>query len=163
MPKAQHFAFKQEYHGLSFKLITDAELFIASPGRLGRKGIKVKALWDTGASGTVITPKVSGALNLVPIDRIKVAGVNNISMADVVEVSIGLPNMVMVEDINVMICDLKQDIDLLIGMDIILLGDFAISNWGGKTLFSFVIPPFENRTDHYKRALAVNNAGTDSL
>jgi hypothetical protein len=92
----------------------------------------------------------------VPIDRIKVAGVNNVSMADVVEVSIGLPNRVMVEEVNVMICDLKQDIDLLIGMDIILLGDFSISNGEGKTLFSFAIPPFDNKTDHYEKAFALN-------
>jgi hypothetical protein len=92
----------------------------------------------------------------MPIDRIRVAGINNVSMADVVEVSIGLPNMVMVEDINVMICDLKQNIDLLIGMNIILLGDFSISNGGGSTLFSFVMPPFENKTDHYEKTLAVN-------
>jgi hypothetical protein len=159
MPKAPHFAFRQEYHGMSFRLITDAELFIASPGGPGRKGIRVKALWDTGASGTVITPEASRELNLVPIDRIKVTGVNSVSMADVVVVSIGLPNKVMVEDVNVMICDLKQDIDLLIGMDIILLGDFSISNGGGKTLFSFAIPPFENKTDHYEKALAVNKRG----
>jgi predicted aspartyl protease len=85
MPKVQHFAFKQEYQTLSFRLITDAELFVASSAGSGKKGIKVKALWDTGASGTVITPEVSRNLQLVPIDRIKVAGVNNISMADVVE------------------------------------------------------------------------------
>jgi len=41
-------------------------------------------------------------------------------------------------------------------MDIILLGDFSISNGGGRTLFSFAIPPFENKTDHYEKALAVN-------
>jgi hypothetical protein len=156
MSKTRHFAFRQEYQGLSFRLITDAELFIASPGGPGRKGIKVKALWDTGASGTVITPEASRELKLVPIDRIRVAGVNSISIADVVEVSIGLPNKVMVEDLNVMICDLKQDIDMLIGMDIILLGDFSISNGGGNTLFSFAIPPFENKTDHYEKTLAVN-------
>jgi predicted aspartyl protease len=69
MPKVRHFAFRQEYQYLSFRLITDAELFIASPGVSGRKGIKVKALWDTGASGTVITPEVSQKLKLVPIDR----------------------------------------------------------------------------------------------
>jgi predicted aspartyl protease len=156
MPKARHFAFKQEYQKLSRRLITEAELFIASPEMPDRKGIKVKALWDTGASGTVITPEVSKELGLVPIDRIRVAGVNNVSIADVVEVSIGLPNRVMVEDVNVMICDLKQDIDMLIGMDIILLGDFSISNGDGKTLFSFAIPPFSNKTDHYEKAIATN-------
>jgi hypothetical protein len=40
MPKTPHFAFKQEYQVLSFKLITDAELFVASPGGPGRKGVR---------------------------------------------------------------------------------------------------------------------------
>jgi predicted aspartyl protease len=155
VPK-RHFAFRQEYQGLSFRLITEAGLFAALPEGTERKGAGVKALWDTGASCTVITPAVSKKLGLVPIDRIRVSGVNNASMADVVEVSIGLPNKVMVEDVNVAICDLKQDIDLLIGMDIILLGDFSISNGGGKTMFSFAVPPFENKTDHYEKAIAVN-------
>jgi hypothetical protein len=57
-----------------------------------------------------------------------------------------------------MVCDLIGEIDLLIGMDIILLGDFSISNCGGKTLFSFAIPPFENKTDLYEKALAVNKS-----
>ena len=41
-------------------------------------------------------------------------------------------------------------------MDIIGQGDFAISNAGGKTLFTFAIPPFEDKTDLYEKADAVN-------
>ena len=37
-----------------------------------------------------------------------------------------------------------QGIDVLIGMDIISQGDFAISNYGGKTQFSFRIPSQEH-------------------
>ena len=33
-----------------------------------------------------------------------------------------------------------QGIDILIGMDIISKGDFAISNYNGKTQFSFRLP-----------------------
>jgi hypothetical protein len=55
-----------------------------------------------------------------------------------------------------MVCNLVKDVDLLIGMDIILLGDFSISNGDGKTLFSFAIPPFENKTDYYEKAIAVS-------
>ena len=77
-------------------------------------------------------------------------------MANVVQVSIGLPNKVMVQEAAVTVCDLTGEIELLIGMDIILLGDFSISNGEGKTLFSFAIPPFENKTDLYEKALAVN-------
>lgn len=31
--------------------------------------------------------------------------------------------------------------DMLIGMDIISLGDFAIHNYGGKTVMTFTYPP----------------------
>ena len=77
-------------------------------------------------------------------------------MADVVKISIGLPNGVLIKEENVMICNLVKDVDLLIGMDIIQLGDFSISNGEGKTLFSFAMPPFENKTDLFKKALEVD-------
>lgn len=43
----------------------------------------------------------------------------------------------------------KQGIDVLIGMDIISNGDFAISNYEGRTQFSFRIPSQEHI--EYKR------------
>jgi len=60
---------------------------------------------------------------------------------NIAKISIGLPNMVMVDEVNVMICNLNQGFDLIIGMDIILFGDFSISNGNGKTLFSFALHP----------------------
>jgi hypothetical protein len=47
-------------------------------------------------------------MNLIPVNRVKVTGVNNTSIVDVAKVSIGLPNMVMVDEVNVMICNLNQ-------------------------------------------------------
>jgi hypothetical protein len=96
------------------------------------------------------------ALNLTPFNRVRVYGVNNISIADVVKISVGLPNEVLVDEINVTVCDLTPGIDMLIGMDIIVSGDFAISNAGGQSLFTFAIPPFENKTDLYEKSLAAN-------
>jgi hypothetical protein len=90
---------------------------------------------------------------LVPFNRVKVNGINNISMADMVKVSIKLPNLVEVKNSNVTVCNLVKDIDLLIGMDIIQLGDFSISNGAGKTLFTFAMPPFEDKTDLYEKTL----------
>jgi len=149
----QHFAFKHEYPYFSLKLITEAEIYDVS---LPPKIIKVKALWDTGAMLSAITPETAQSLNLVPFNRVKVNGINNTSMADMVKVSIKLPNLFEVKNTNVTVCNLVKDVDLLIGMDIILLGDFSISNGEGKTLFSFAIPPFENKTDLYEKALVVN-------
>jgi hypothetical protein len=42
MPKARHFAFRQEYQGLSFRLITDAEIFIPSPAKAEKKALTGK-------------------------------------------------------------------------------------------------------------------------
>ena len=45
--------------------------------------------------------------------------------------------------------------DVLIGMDIITLGDFSITNVGGKTIFSFRVPSTETidyvQQDNQKR------------
>jgi hypothetical protein len=148
-----HFAFKSEYPNLSLRLITEAEIYDVS---LSQKTIKVRALWDTGAMLSAITPETAQNLNLVPFNRVKVNGINNTSMADMVKVSIKLPNLFEVKNSNVTICNLVKDVDLLIGMDIIQLGDFSISNGQGRTLFTFAIPLFENKTDHYEKALAIN-------
>jgi predicted aspartyl protease len=155
MPKTGYYAFRQSYPSLSYRLLTEAQVYNI-PADPNQKGITVIALWDTGASGSVITPSLAQTMNLIPINRIKVAGINNTSMADVVKISIGLPNGVMIKEENVMICNLVKGVDLIIGMDIIQLGDFSISNGGGKTLFSFAIPPFDNKTDHLEKAIAIN-------
>ena len=153
MPNIQHFAFKVESPNISLKLLTDVEIYDVLQSS---KKIVVRALWDTGATLSAITPEIAKTLNLVPFNRIKVNGINNTSMADLVKVSIKLPNLVDVKNTNVTVCNLVRDVDLLIGMDIIQLGDFSISNGEGKTLFTFAIPPFENKTDLYEKALAVN-------
>ena len=104
---------------------------------------------------SAITPEIAKSLNLVPFNRVKVNGINNISMADLVKVSMKLPNQVELKNYNVAVCNLVQNIDLLVGMDIIQLGDLSISNGAGKTLFTFAMPPFDDKTDLYEKALAV--------
>jgi len=149
--RIQHSAFKSEYPNLSLRLITEVE--ICDVVRPSQK-IKARALWDTGAMLSAVTPEVAQILNLIPFNRVKVNGINNISMANVVKVSIKLPNLAEVRNTNVTVCNLVKDVDLLIGMDIIQLGDFSISNGDGKTLFSFAMPPFKDKVDLYEKAIA---------
>jgi hypothetical protein len=149
MPKLIHHSFKVEYPFLSQRLITRSEVICTSA--FDRKSIEVNALWDTGAMISAITPIVAQQLNLVSVDRIKVNGVNNVSWADLVKISVKLPNLISVNDIFVAVCNLVKDVDLLIGMDIIVAGDLCISNGEGKTLFSFAMPPFTDKTDLYEK------------
>jgi len=119
--------------------------------------IKTRALWDTGAMLSAVTPEIAKILNLVSTNRIKVNGIGNYSIADVVMVSIRLPNLVEIKNARILVLNLVKDVDMLIGMDIIKLGDFSISNGAGKTLFTFAMPPFDDKTDLYKKAIEVNN------
>lgn len=51
-----------------------------------------------------------------------------------------LPNDKIIANLTVVGIDFNDDVDVLIGMDIITLGDFALSNFEGKTVFTFRIP-----------------------
>jgi predicted aspartyl protease len=117
----------------------------------------VYAIWDTGASQTVITHRLMSKLNLIPIETKEVYGINSKQTVDVVLISIKLPNGLLIPDIRVFVCDIPSPIDMLIGMDIIQRGDLHISNTGNRTLFSFVIPSLPEQFDLTQKADALNN------
>lgn len=98
-----------------------------------------QGLWDTGATGTVITQKIVDACGLVPVGMTKSYHAQGESMVNEYLVNVHLPNGVSVPSLRVTWGKLSG-IDLLIGMDIINLGDFSISNKEGKTCLSYRIP-----------------------
>jgi SEC-C motif len=55
-------------------------------------------------------------------------------------VNIALPNKAMFPMVSVAKMVLLGGIDVLIGMDILGLGDFTVTHYGGKTTFSFCCP-----------------------
>jgi len=153
MSSVIRYAVKREYTDLPLKLITQAEVFTSGSGQ--RK--KVKALWDTGAMLSAISEEIKEKLGLKHHDRKIINSVNEVKEVDVVKVSIRIPDLKEVNDFPMLVLKLIKDADILIGMDIIQRGDFSISNGGGKTLFTFVQPPFEDKIDLYKKAVAANN------
>jgi len=48
------------------------------------------------------------------------------------------------------LCYIIPGEDIIIGMDIISMGDFVITNARGKTLFSFVIPTLNKKISFSK-------------
>ncbi|GMO69785.1 MAG: hypothetical protein Ta2A_18120 [Treponemataceae bacterium] len=68
---SKHVAFRYEYHGLARQLLSDVEIISRTDG----KRVTCKGVWDTGAMFTMITPYVSNALKLIPIDTISISGV----------------------------------------------------------------------------------------
>ncbi len=148
-------AFAKKYPALTPDLNTDIEVYPVSS--VNHQGTTAYAIWDTGASQTVITHRLMSRLNLIPIETKLVYGVNSKQLVDVVAISIKLPNGFLIPNIRVFVCDIPSPIDLLIGMDVIQLGDLHISNTGGHTLFSFVTPPLPQQFDLAQEADALNN------
>ncbi len=104
------------------------------------KSIEYTAIWDTGASASVITNKVAVALGLVPTSMTEVHTAGGKRNCNVYLVDIELPNGIRIVNVAVTEADMTTQ-DVLIGMDIITLGDLAITNYRGKTNLSFRIPP----------------------
>ena len=112
--------------------------------------LPVTVQWDTGASGTCISKKIVSDLKLVPIGKINVNTPSGIGIMNQYMVNLVLNNDVVFDDWLVMDSEIgSQGIDVLIGMDIISNGDFAISNYEGRTQFSFRLPSQEHV--EYKR------------
>src|SRR6266566_5286457 len=97
------------------------------------------AIWDTGASGSVITDRVVKTCGLKQIGMTQVIGVNSITLSPVFLVNIELPNNTGFAFVHVTLGQFKGG-DLLIGMDIIRGGDFVVTNKGGRTVLSFRSP-----------------------
>lgn len=111
------------------------------------KQLNVVALWDTGATNSCISRSVVTNMNLVSNGSMPILTPSGDITVNTYLVDVTLPNDVYIPDI--MVCDSEidnQGIGMLIGMDIITKGDFAVSNYNGKTVFSFRMPS-ESRLD----------------
>ena len=108
-----------------------------------RKSVRFKAIWDTGAELTVITERVVSECGLKESGKTELHGVHGSALTPTYLVDIILPNKVKVTEVTVAQAPLTGDADVLIGMDIIGLGDFAVSSYKGATCFSFRVPSKE--------------------
>ena len=104
---------------------------------------RYSSIWDTGATFSMVAPRVENELGLQPVGYANVhhAG-GQTNRVPLFYVDMLLFNNVRIKDISVGVTS-ARDIDVIIGMDIINRGDFAISNRDGATTFSFRIPSIE--------------------
>jgi len=109
------------------------------------------AIWDTGATHSAITKRVVDDLRLKPTGARETRHAGGKSINNTYLVNITLPNGVMIGQVRVTEVNLIPDDNtaddkqpqVLIGMDIIGLGDFAVTNANNKTTLSFQIPSVE--------------------
>lgn len=171
MSKVPLQAFNFEYNGLSNTLVTPVivipdvnptqERFADILSNSSNSNFLLNALWDTGATASCIKPQAAKRVgidnNFVTYARVR--GVNSKEEQKPVY-RVGafiLPNRVNIPGVHLIESDIASEADILIGMDIILLGDLSISNYGGKTVFCFSMPPHENIIDLVERSNKVNS------
>ena len=101
------------------------------------------AVWDTGATNSVITQKVIDDCGLKPTGIVQVNTAQGSYRTETFLAAILLPNRVSFPEVKVSKGILTGFTDVLIGMDIIGAGDFAVTNVDGETVFSFRLPSVE--------------------
>ncbi len=139
-------AFTRKNDRISLRLISQSEIIS------GNATYRAKhTLWDTGATNTCISKKVASDLGLVPTGITSVLTASGKMDVKEYRIDIKLQNEnIYLKNAYVLDSNIEeQGIDLLIGMNIITKGDFAVSNYDKKTVFSFRIPSVEC-TDYTK-------------
>ncbi len=141
-------AFTAKYNGCASSIVVECGISKPFTPALGISNPEqiypYKALWDTGASNCVITQKTASDLGLQPISMVPVNHAGGQTVENVYLVNIYLPNNIILPNLRVTECrDTSGHFGLIIGMDVITLGDFSISNFNGKTTFSFRMPSIE--------------------
>lgn len=145
-------AFTVKYSGISNRLLTTIDIVA--------KDLKytTTALWDTGATNSCISDEVAKKLSLIPTKKKNIVTPSGMKEVSTYFVDLILPNRVCINNVEVNGSEIgKQDLGVLIGMDIITLGDFSLSN-KGETIFSFQIPS-TRCTDFVMQAEIANKTG----
>ncbi len=128
--------------------------------------VNTSGIWDTGATNSVITKKKAQELGLKPVSMARVLGVHGAKQVPVYLVTITLNNQNISLTTQVTECEELsgdgKDVGMLIGMNIINLGDFAISNYNGETFMTFRVPSLEQidyvqEIAEYNRCLKIHN------
>lgn len=120
------------------------------------KSSQVTAIWDTGATNSVISERVATSLGLPILGYTEIQGVTSREQRPVYHVDIQLPNRLQVQGIQVVTSQHLGEFDALIGMDVIMLGDFSVTNANGNSVFSFRFPSSPNHTDFVEQINSYN-------
>lgn len=136
----------KEYDSLVEAVATECVVFspVYADGEQPKAYVANVAVWDTGATNTIITPEIVKRLGLNPVMDGGLSGIGGEVESGIYKINLGLPGGILVYDVPAFVSDQLDDYDMLIGMDVILLGDFCLSNVNDRTVFSFRIPSKEH-------------------
>ena len=141
MPDTKPNALYYKFSSIQKRIVTPVHInntFIDEP-----KSSIEDALWDTGATISAITPKLVRDLNFIPAGTMAISGITGTLDVEFILAAIQLPGGIIRHNIKMAVCDFSQNINIILGMDIITLGDFKLFHGNNSTVFSFKSPPSE--------------------
>jgi hypothetical protein len=107
-----------------------------------RRAVRCNAVWDTGASITCVSRRIACKLSLKLYEKMDVHTGGGLSRNPPCIISLSLPNGIRLDGIVALAMNIDEnDFDVIIGLDVIGKGDFAVSGFGGETVFSYRHPP----------------------
>jgi len=133
----QGHSFTVVHDGIADALITPV---LIEPAIGGETILEINALWDTGATMSLVGREIAERLNLQSISKTFISTPSDKNaQSNIYVVNLHLPNRTLLA--NVLVTEgVLSGCDMLIGMDVISRGDFAVTNFSGRTVFSFRMP-----------------------
>lgn len=147
--KEHPYAFTGRFNCFRGRIVSD--LIICPPDDADIISTRIRALWDTGCSQSIISKRVADFLRLSPegTQRFR-SPFGGAKVCDVTKVKICVVLGGIRVPIEVAInCEPNSDpdCDITLGLDFITMGDFAISHDGEALVLSFCFPPVGAPTD----------------
>lgn len=101
---------------------------------------RCNAVWDTGATSSMISRRVAEKLQLKSTGKIEIAGVHGVTLADTYVVNLIFNNGFSIFGLPVSEADDGCGFDVLIGMDIISKGRLIIDGLSEGCHIAFAFP-----------------------
>lgn len=122
-----------------------------------RNPLDFVGIWDTGATGTVISSTLRNNLRLPQAGYTEMSTANGVNKVEQCIASITLISGVHIPILTVCVIEDKflNGASALIGMDVITQGDFSVSTHDRKTTMSFRIPS-QGKIDYVKHSDTFN-------
>jgi hypothetical protein len=121
------------HKGLANKIVSQAVITSVDSG----KSIEVSAIWDTGATTSLVNDKIVKSLQLKEIGVAQVKHVAGATAFPIHLAAIEIQGGMKIMEHRLVSFPSIHAFDMIIGMDIIALGNFCIENKDGNTVFSF--------------------------
>lgn len=147
--KEHPYAFTGRFNMFRGRIVS--EIVICSPDDTELVSTRIRALWDTGCSQSIIYSRVAEFLRLQPDDTQRFRSpFGGSAVCDVAKVRL----CVVLGGVRIPIDaaintkpNSDPDCDITLGLDFITMGDFAISHHGESLFLSFCYPPIGAPTD----------------